>query len=257
MRLRELQREMQREILGAPSAIAQAIAASPPLTTPARLGIYQHAYQARLIEALDDSYEVLHELLGDDTFETLGTLFIAAHPSTHRSLRWWGGELADFLEATAPFSGQPILAEVARFEWALGEAFDSADAAVLVRADLEAVDPARWPELRFSFHASVRRLTLEWNAVAVWKAVSAKAEPPEPERNAEPVKWLLWRQDLENYFRSIDAVESAALEAALGGSSFAEICAALGEELPADQVPPRAAALIAAWTGGGLVTKVA
>ena len=46
MELRELQRELQREILGGTSAIGAVIVEAPPLTVDARLGIYRHAYRA-------------------------------------------------------------------------------------------------------------------------------------------------------------------------------------------------------------------
>ena len=81
----------------------------------------------RLIEALDDTYSVLHKLLGDETFVSLAEMFIAAHPSVHRSIRWYGRELADFLLNCPPFSEQPILSEIARFDWTLAEVFDAAD----------------------------------------------------------------------------------------------------------------------------------
>ena len=48
MELRQLQREMQSELLGGESTIEAHIADAPPLTTEARLGIYRHAYVARL-----------------------------------------------------------------------------------------------------------------------------------------------------------------------------------------------------------------
>jgi len=254
MQLRELQLEMQRELLGAPSAIDRAIAETPPLPTQARLGIYRHAYLARLIETLEDHYPVLHDILGDEDFEALGASFIREFPSAHRSIRWYGRELADFLAARSPFDEQPIFAEVARFEWSLGEAFDSADAEVIGRSALEAVRPAEWADLTFSFHPSVHRLAFEWNTVAAWKAMTAGSDPPQPERSADAVEWLVWRRGLENYFRSLDPVEAGALDAALRGSSFAQICGELTLLLPAEEVPLRAASLIATWSESGLLT---
>ena len=254
MQLRELQRAMQRELLGEPSAIAQAIAETPPLATQTRLGIYRNAYMARLIETLEDHYPVLHAILGDEEFEALGASFIRGIPSVHRSIRWYGRELPDFLAAQPPFNEQPIFAEIARFEWSLAEAFDSADAAVIGRDALAGVLPEEWANLTFSFHPSVRRLAFEWNSVAAWKAMTAGGDPPLPERSAAPVEWLVWRRELENYFRSLDPVESIALDAALRGSSFATICSELCERLPHEEVPLRAASLIATWTDSGLLT---
>ena len=254
MELRQLQREMRNALFGEASAIEAYIADTPPLTKEARLGIYRHAYVTRLIEALRDCYPVLHQILGDDDFEALGTAFVRAHPSVHRSIRWYGCELAAFLRAEPPFAEQPILAEIACFEWRLAESFDSADTGVLDRGALAGVDPADWADLTFRFHPSVQRLSFEWNTIAVWKALSADEVPPAPERSAGAVEWLLWRRDLENYFRSLDSVEATALDAALGGSHFAQICGVLALELPDDEVPLRAASLVATWLDGGLLT---
>jgi hypothetical protein len=254
MKLRQLQREMQSGLLGEESSIEAHIADTPPLTQEARLGIYRHAYVTRLIDALREYYPVLHQILGDDDFAALGTAFIRAHPSVHRSIRWYGREVAEFLRAEPPFDGQPILAETACFEWKLAESFDSADAAVLERAALASVAPVEWADIRFRFHHSVRRVVLEWNTVAVWKALSTGEAPPAPERSVEPVEWLIWRYNLENYFRSLDSVEAVALGAAIEGRNFAEVCGALAPLLADDEVPRRAALLIATWLDGGLLT---
>jgi hypothetical protein len=256
MRLFELQRELQRDLLGEASAIAGAIVDAPPLPVQVRLGIYRHAYRARLIEALDEQYPILHWLLGDETFESLGTLFVETHPSEHRSIRWYGRELAAFMEATAPFADQPLLAEIARFEWTLSEVFDAADACVVDRAALQALDPERWAALRFVFQPSLRRLSLAWNTVAVWQAGSAEHDSPVPERSPEPVQWLLWRRDFKNYFRSLDAIERAALDAAVAGGTFIDICEALAARLPETEVPLRAATLVARWVDGGLIASL-
>src|SRR5229473_8390591 len=138
-RLRQLQRELQSHLLGEPSSIADAIADAPPLSVADRLGIYRNAYRIRLIEALDDTYPVLHAVLGDEVFVALGEKFVAAHPSVHRSIRWYGGELSEFLKQCRPYAEQPILSEFALLEWTLAEVFDAADAEPTPRAAFSAV----------------------------------------------------------------------------------------------------------------------
>jgi hypothetical protein len=255
--LRQLQRDLQSHLLGEPSAIADAIVDAPPLPVPARLDIYRHAYRVRLIEALDDTYPVLHALLGDEVFSALGEAFVAAHPSVHRSIRWYGGELPEFLSQCSPYAEQPILAELARLEWTLAEVFDAADAEPKSRAAFSAVDAAAWSELRFEFHPSLRRLHLQWNTAAVWQAMSADETPPDPLRAEHAVPWLLWRQNLQNYFRSMAADEAVALESALCGASFGEICEVLAERLPEDEIPLRAASLLGTWADSGIIVAVA
>jgi hypothetical protein len=160
------------------------------------------------------------------------------------------------MEATAPFADQPLLAEIARFEWTLSEVFDAADACVVDRAALQALDPERWAALRFVFQPSLRRLSLAWNTVAVWQAGSAEHDSPVPERSPEPVQWLLWRRDFKNYFRSLDAIERPALDAAVAGGTFTDICEALAARLPEAEVPLRAATLVARWVDGGLIASL-
>jgi hypothetical protein len=253
MQLRRLQLELQRSLLGEDTAICSAIVDAPPLPADARLAIYRHAYRARLIEAMDDVYSVLHKLLGDETFASLADMFIEAYPSVHRSIRWYGRELADFLAKTAPFAEQPILSEIARFEWTLSEVFDAKDMNSIGRERLSNLAPSAWADLTFRFHPSLRRLQFAWNTVTVWQAASADQEPPEPESTDQPVEWLLWRQDLKNYFRSMEAIEVAALDAATRGDSFADVCAALSASLPEDEIPLRAAVLVGTWTDSGII----
>jgi hypothetical protein len=256
MPLRQLQQDLQGYLLGEASAIEAAIVDAPPLPVAARLGIYHNAYRVRLIEALDDTYSVLHAVLGDEVFAALGEEFIAAHPSVHRSIRWYGRELAEFLGQTSPYAEQPILAELALLEWTLAEVFDAADAEPVPRAALSAVDASLWSELQFEFHPSLRRLHLQWNTAAVWQAMSRQEAPPDPQCAEHPVPWLLWRQNLQNYFRSVTADEAAALDAALRGDSFGEICEALAEWLPDEEIPLRAASLLGMWADSGIIIAV-
>ncbi len=255
--LRQLQRQLQSHLLGEHSAIADAIVDAPPLAVAERLDIYRHAYGVRLIEALDDTYPVLHKVLGDEVFVALGEEFVAAHTSVHRSLRWYGRELAEFLGQCEPYADQPIFAELALLEWTLSEVFDAADAEPVQRTALSAVQASAWSGLHFKFHPSLRRLHLHWNTAAVWRAMSHDEAPPDPLCAEHPLPWLLWRQNLQNYFRSMTADEAAALDSALRGENFGEICEALAEWLPDEEIPLRAASLLGLWADSGIIVDVA
>jgi hypothetical protein len=254
--LRGLQKDMQQYLLGKTSGITAAIVDTPPLPAKDRLAIYRNAYQVRLIDALHETYPVLHSLLGDEVWVELGEAFVAEYPSTFRSIRWYGRELPDFLAEREPFSGEPVLAEIALLEWTLSEVFDSPDAEPLRRTALSSVDPAEWGSLKFEFHPSLRRLAFNWNTAAVWKAMNADETPPRPERAPAAASWLLWRQNLQNYFRSMNAVETAALDAALRGLNFGEICERLDDMLPRGQIPAAGASLLGAWADGGIIIGI-
>jgi len=256
MKLRELQQDMQRHLLGEPSDVTAAIVDAPPLKAKDRLAIYRNAYQVRLIDALHDTYPILHGLLGDEAWLALGEAYVAAHPSVFRSIRWYGREVADFLAHYPPYNPTPILSEVALLEWTLSEVFDAKDADSVERAALAALSPAAWGGLTFEFHPSLRRLEFCWNTAAVWKAMSRDDTPPRAELGAAAVPWLLWRQNLQNYFRSMSGVESAALDCALRGGSFGEICENLGALLPHEEIPAAAAGLLGTWADSGIIVGV-
>ena len=257
MRLVDLQRNFQAHLLMGDDAILESVVDAPPLAPAERVKVYRNAYRVRLSDALQDTYPVLFKILGDEVFEGLGVAFIDAHPSVHRSIRWYGRELADFLAQRQPYAEQPILAEVARFEWTLSEVFDAADAVPLAREALQAVDPDSWDQLGFVFHPSLRLLDLSWNTVAVWQAMSRDEDPPQPAMAEAPIPWLLWRRELTNRFRSLDAAEKATLEGGLSGMRFGELCAVLRQWLPEEEIPLRAATLIGTWTDSGIITKCA
>jgi hypothetical protein len=255
--LARIQGEFQQYLLRGTRAIEAHVAGSARVPVETRLGIYAGAYGSRLIDALGSSYPALAALLGEADFRTLGAEYVRAHDSPYFSIRDYGDALEEFLRTHADYAGVPLLAELACFEWALCAVFDAADAEPLSAAALARVAPADWAQLRFTFHPSVRRLALAWNAPQLWKALIEGGERPELRVAAEPVEWLAWRQDLKTYFRSLPAGEAAAFDAARSGQSFGELCELLAAVHGSGQAPAEAAALLAGWLAAGLVVAAA
>jgi hypothetical protein len=226
------------------------------LDAHSRLGIYVDGYRLRLIEALEADFVALRAHLGPQRFEALCRAYIDAHPSGHWSLRYFGQHLAAFLAGAAPWREEPFVAELARFEWALVDAFDAADGPLAQLQDMAGIAPQHWPQLVLRPHASVQRLDLAWNAPAVWKAIKDEAPPPAPAREPQPLGWVVWRQGLQNYFRSASVEEAFALDAMLRGESFGAICEGLLEWIDAQNVAVHAAGLLKLWLTDGLVGEV-
>jgi hypothetical protein len=260
----------------APDALRARVCDTRKASRDVLLGVYRDAYALRLIEALQTDYPGLYAMAGPADFDTMARAFIATHPSRHPSVRWFGRQLAGFLAATPPFSATPAAAEMARFEWALGEAFDAEDAASLGFDDLAALPPEAWGALRLSFLPSLRRMTLRYQVPQAWlrrdAVVAGDLEvPPEPIPDAPAasawhgVDWLIWRTapDSETQFRSMAPDEAWMLDRAAGGMPFPELCAGLAAFAPSDEVTTdevaadwaavRAAGLLRAWVDGGCV----
>ncbi len=178
-----------------------------------------------------------------------------SHDSTFASIRYYGARMAEFLAQEPVYAAAPILAEFARWEWAIAGIFDAADAVPVDLDVMASLAPERWASLKFAFHPAIARMELTWNVPPIWKALSQDREPPGAELVEPPEQWLLWRRDLEVYFRSLTATETAALDAARSGASFGEICAALCDCVTEARAPAQAAGFLREWLQSGLITS--
>jgi hypothetical protein len=249
--LAELQRQFQERILRNDAAVLPHVVSAQGVGAAARVDVYVQAYRLRLTEALASNFPRLYEWLGADDFAAIASSYIASRPSTFRSVRWVGAELAASLDLSHP--EQAWIADLAQWEWALASAFDAADAAPLDEAEIARVAPDRWPSLRFAFHPSAQFLQLTTNAPAIYKALSRGELAPAGEVLGAAQSWLIWRRALLTQYRSLDEAERAALEAALSGASFEDVCDALCAIMPPADVPSRAAALLKGWLADGLI----
>jgi hypothetical protein len=246
VRLAPLQRAFQRHVHRPAEAMALRVAAAPRAGAARRLDVYAGAYRARLVEALAEDYPALRLQLGERRFDRLARAFIAAQPSTFRNLRWYGAEIARFV-AQAP------LAELARFEWALGLAFDAADAPLLGAADLARVPPARWPRLRFRLQPSVQRLALRSNAPDLWRAAIREKKRAAAKRRRHAAPWVVWRRGFEPFYRALAADEAWALDALARGRTFAFVCHGLRRWAGDAGAAQRGAQLLRNWLAEGLL----
>ena len=251
--LAKLQGDFQEHLLRGDAAVQTQVLGSARVPVATRLGIYSGAYRSRLAEALEANYPALAKLLGPADFATLATEYVRAHDSPFFSIRYYGDQLPAFLAAREDYTAAPVLAELARWEWNMTCVFDAADATPLAAAELSRVTPAQWAQLRFSWHPSVHRLNLAWNVPQLWQALSDDAERPAATLNPASLPWLLWRQELTTYFRSLSAAEAAALDAARSGWPFGELCELLCEEVGEARAAATAAELLHGWIASGLV----
>ena len=253
--LARLQRGFRDYVLdGEANGIRPLVAAPPdPLR---RLGIYGDAYRLRLKEALAVEYTLLAAWLGRDGFDAVMDGYIDRFPSRDYNIRRYGHRMAAFLAATAPWCEQPLLAELAGFEWMQGLSFDAPDAEPIAPAAVAAVEPEQWPGLRFAFHPSVHRGDFAWNVHELWAALQEDRPLPAPRREATVRHWVFWRSGGRNAYASLDDPQAVAIDAARDGADFATVCEALCEWCDPETVPERAAAELKGWLQEGMVIDV-
>ncbi|MGH8138944.1 MAG: DNA-binding domain-containing protein [Steroidobacteraceae bacterium] len=252
-RLAHIQDAFQRFLLQRDISIESHVVGTQLVPIGTRLAIYGDGYRSRLIEALQATFPVLAELLGEADFETLAARYVDAHESSFFSIRYYGDALADFLARHADYSSAPVLAELARWEWTMAAVFDAADAEPVAVAAFAQLAPEEWAELCFEWSPSAQILALQWNVPDLWKAVTQDTARPDPELHAEAVSWLVWRRELQIYFRSVADEEAAIIAASRAGRSFGELCVMLCEHLEEQAASARAARFLRDWVQSGLI----
>ncbi|GEP53066.1 HvfC/BufC N-terminal domain-containing protein [Reyranella soli] len=254
--LGDLQRAFQDYLLAASDGFQGAVRDTSKADRLTLLDVYRDGYALRLIEALTTDYPGVMAMAGPADFDHMARAYIASHPSRRPSVRWYGRDLADFLSSTEPYRRTPAAAEMARFEWALGEAFDSPDVTPITADALMALPQEAWETLAFATLPSLRRLILAFEVPQAWQ----RREEVQPgdllvERAPGPLTWAIWRPDLVSNFRSLDTDEAAMLDALVEGRSFPELCEAVAPFTGEAQAPARAAGLLRAMVEGGMIAE--
>ncbi len=215
-----------------------------------RLNIYHHAYRARMVEALATVYPNLMQWLGCEAFNQTVIAYLGQHPSTFRNLRWFGDHMADYIGETMP--EDIFAADLARFEWALSIAFDAADEPVLSLEALGQIPPEQWSSLCFDWNPAVQVFSAQTNVIPAWQALDAGEAP---EVTSQSTRYIVWRQDMMSYFKTLDEQEEKAIKFMMDGHSFGDLCDALAAFIGEDQAMPTAASYLSEWLTAGMLLK--
>lgn len=267
--LADIQSRMQAHVLTGDAAAladvltvgaADALDASGGLSAERRLGIYRHAYRARLLEALRDTFAHTWRYLGDAWFDRLALAFIEQHPSHHANLRWYGQAWPDWLASERPAiagaGDHPEVAELARLDWSLRRAFDAADRPAATLADLAAVPAQAWGDVQLKAQPSVALLALHHNALSLWHALDEEGDVPPAQALAAPMGVLVWRQGERPHFRSVSSQEEVALTAMLLGRPFGDLCTLLAERFAQSNAAMLASTCLRRWIDDGVLQAI-
>lgn len=245
--LEQLQRDFAGYVLRGDAAIRDAVVEDSVADAARRLGIYQQAYRLRLCEVLRNDFPGVLHLLGAEGFDEMARAYVEASPSPYFNVRWYGDRLAGFLHCAAPWSHTPALAEMAALEWQMSLAFDAVDEPLVTIEQVAALSPEQWPLMQLAFSASLRCVEPRWNVAAIRLAVDLEREIPDLALLAEAQRRVIWRRQLGVRHRVLEIDEAAALEAAVGGACFGELCERLCEWHDEEQVAMRAAEMLKHW----------
>lgn len=252
--LKTLQNYFQNYVISDKSEIAKYIVQPQHDSIEVRLQIYATAYRCRLINTLKYDFPVFCRLIGDKSFEKIGSDYVDAYPSHNFSIRYFGNHFCEFLRNRPELQQDKYLCEMAEFEFALNNTCVSTDDPVLVTADLAAIDPEQWGNLLFTVHSSLQLVNLTSNVPAMWHANSTSADMPEVEYG-EAKTWNLWRLGVQSYYSVNTEHQALVLDLLRHGKTFAEVCEALCALLPEEEVPQQVAGFLLRWINEGIISS--
>lgn len=210
--------------------------------------VYHNAYRVQLSDCLAETFAHTLAWLGGEEFAAAAKAYVAAHPPSGWTLGAYGDGFPLSLDALYP--ADPEVGELARLEWLLSRAFESADVEPL---PIEAIASIDWDSACLSFLPDLCLAPARTNAGAIWSALNAGEAPPAAEVLPKPGAVIVWRQGFTPCFRTIEKTEHVAITFAMAGGSFAELCQELVESQGPEKGTALAGALLAQWFAEGLV----
>ena len=210
------------------------------------MGIYRNAYRARLLGALETSFERTKRWVGDDVFGAAAAHYVLAYPPSSWTLDAYGAGFPALLAKLFAQDGE--VAELAWLEWHLQLAFGA--------PDLPEVTPHRlataglveedWEQLRFTMAAGFAARPIRHDCTGLWQALRETGHCNYVLKTCAPGVLIVWRQALSPNYRVLGRSEFTALEYLVNGGQFGGAVALSGDD------PAQFGAWFAQWLSEGL-----
>lgn len=145
---------------------------SGTLNPTQRLELYHRQVWYRMLDALEEDFPALKQLLGDRVFWLLLEGYLETHPSRSFTLRHLGYRLPAYIATYASDEGKDLpdavdvetmakAAELARLEVAICQAFEAGESTPIPGSSLG--------ERKITLQAHVKPLALHWGADTFWR----------------------------------------------------------------------------------------
>ncbi|MCX9150793.1 DNA-binding domain-containing protein [Pseudomonas sp. TB1-B1] len=137
-----------------------------------RFAVYRNNVHSSLINALVAAYPVTLQLVGDDFFRAMASVYVQTSPPGSPLISEYGSTFADFIQGFKPAASVPYLADIARLERHRVRAYHAADARPLDPLSVlqQLQGSTDLGQLRLQLHPSLATLTSPYAIVAIWAA---------------------------------------------------------------------------------------
>ena len=188
-----------------------------------RFAVYRNNVVVSLVDALEDTFAVTQELVGEAFFRAMARVFALSEPPRSRLMAFYGEDFPDFIAGFPAAAGVPYLADVARLEYLRVLAYHAADAVPLAPEELAVAlaDPETLPALRVALHPSLYVLGSRFAVASVWGAHQGALNISEVVPEA-PETVLVMRQGLDVEVLRIAPADERFITALLDDATLGE-----------------------------------
>ena len=217
--LPEVQADFAAAVLGEDTRAVVGLIVPDGLPSAARLQVYRNHVFSSLTEALETTYPVVCRLVDRRFFGFAADRYIRRHPPAGPCLFEYGATFPEFLAAFPPCAEHPYLADVARLEWAMNEAYNATDDPALDAAALAGIPAEHYAALRFVLRPSCRFVASAYPVKPIWLANQADAAAETIDFEAGGAALLVMRRDFDVMLLELEPSEFAFLAALDAGKT--------------------------------------
>lgn len=219
-----------------------------------RMSVYAEGYGVRIHEALKEAFEAVRHVIGEKSFWTLAQAYALAYPSQEYNLSLAGRHLPGFLEDSSFAHEYAFLADLARLEWAVSEAFHSFDKAPQDLSALSGLDLEDWEKVSLEFQPSLRLMHSAWPVLDVWRERKTPHEKIKINLQNRPQWIVISRLELKVRSESVAPLEYECLDLLRQGRALGDVCGVIAEKAGEEEIPLMN--WFAKWSSGGMISGV-
>lgn len=214
-----------------------------------RLSVYAEGYEIRFRDGVAEVYETVQWILGEHQFAELVKDYSEKYPSKDYNLSFVGRHLPAFISA-APLSKElPFLADLARLEWSICEAFHAFDKTPLSAEELSKVSPEILTQSKLIFQPSISVLSSDWPIFDIWNSRKKPKEEISVDLRQRPQSVMVYRRGVKVECRILEGWQSVLLESLIQGESLETACENIADDFNGDTET------ITAWFAGLIQDK--
>ncbi len=218
MQLNKIQKNFKKLMLDHPDALE-----NPPkdfadifeekhIPLAKRLKVYRNNIVGSLSEVIIASFPIIENLVGKEFMENMARHYVIQNPPTEGCLNQYGTTLPNFIKTFEPAKSLPYLADIARLEIAMNDAYYAKDHETLTAEDFGKILPEHLPETIIKIGSSVQLITFDYPVTTIRDYCLSDDQEQTLDISTGEEILLIHRPELEVFITPIAEDEYAMLE---------------------------------------------